>query len=131
MYVDVATMHLVDLRFAGAHLGIVYVDKQAFAVDFDPSRGGVGQVVLLEVICEQCKTRMERCVNPKVRKFVEDHRVAESLGLMIYKSSAFCGVKQEKLRDFPSIGQKSCGLFATNGLCSLRRMRGWAGSWSE
>ena len=42
---------------------------------------------------------------------------------MIYKSSAFCGVKQEKLRDFPSIRQKSCGLFATNGLCSLLRTR--------
>ena len=42
MYVDVATMHLVDLRFAWAHLGIVDVDKQAFAVDFDTSRGDVG-----------------------------------------------------------------------------------------
>lgn len=52
-------MHFVDLRFAGAHLGIVDVDEQRFAVDFDPSRGGVGQVVLLEVISEQCKTRME------------------------------------------------------------------------
>ena len=59
MYVNVATMHLVDLCFAGAHLSIVDVDKQAFAVDFDPSRGGVGQVVLLEIISEQCKTRME------------------------------------------------------------------------
>ena len=124
-------MHLMDLRFAGAHLGIVDVDKQPFAVDFDTSRGSVGQVVAPEIICEQCQTRMERRVSPKARKFVEDHRVAESLGLMIYKSSAFCGVKQEKLRDFPSIGQKSCGLFATNGLYSLLRTRGWAVSWSE
>ena len=59
MYIDVAAMHFVDLRFAGAHLGIVDVDEQRFAVDFDPSRGGVGQVVLLEVISEQCKMRME------------------------------------------------------------------------